>query len=525
MALSKRLYRLLYRSSKSIRDVRNRQLLISTIDHCQDLSRLTFINSSSSSNDGSSNKELYCFKNDTLHALRYCFKYGSMDNIEVTVSLLPRLNRYFKAATVIQRYMDNNDNKDTMLAGAMLVSQLYHNSKVNENEMLREVNDGIDSIVFKTIQELEMNKLSSNLLEVVIDDIQNHHIVLQDEKYDINGHYYRIVDILKALNKVLDERESNRIKGNSNRIIHLVDQIFHDKNVRYKDAMPMVYAVISSEVLSRLYVDILGAAIQSIFLAKICENGEVGDADRSISVANNKVNAKDIVGSWVSVYPTGLQEVTIDFIQNNIVATKVDGDVYIPANATTWKFKIPDDIIECNVDYPGELQVAKENFSKPKMKRCKIRFLKIESSKNGTKSHHYEIIMNPMFEVGAEEVASIDEDNEELIPQRNDTQQWDPTLNYMYFFKTNDLTNVFFDFNERGAVPMSNFVLEGMIKRYSLNKKQLNVIPKVSTSDYVASRMIADIYRNTVRRNINAENINYWGCVSRQIETLLSKET
>ena len=283
----------------------------------------------------------------------------------------------------------------------------------------------------------------------------------------------------------------------------------------------MVYAVISSEVLSRLNVDIRGASIQSIFLTKICENGEVGDADRSISVANNKVNAKDIVGSWVAVYPTGLQEVTIDFIQNTIVATKVDGDIYIPANATTWKFKIPaDNSIECNVDYPGELHIAKENFSQPKLKRCKIRILKVESSKN---SYHYEIIMNPMFEVGTEEVASI-EDNEELIPQRNDTQQWDPTLNYMYFFKTADLTNVFFDFNERGAIPMSNFVLEGMIKRYSLNKKQLTVIPKVSTSDFVASRMIADIYRNTVRRNINAENINYWGCISRQIETLLSKE-
>jgi enoyl-CoA hydratase/carnithine racemase len=60
--------------------------------------------------------------------------------------------------------------------------------------------------------------------------------IFDDEKYEVNGHMYRIVDILKALNKVLDARESSRIKGNSNRIIHLVDQIFQ-KDVKYKDGI------------------------------------------------------------------------------------------------------------------------------------------------------------------------------------------------------------------------------------------------------------------------------------------------
>ena len=123
-----------------------------------------------------------------------------------------------------------------MLNGALLVSQLYHNSKVNENDMIKSIDDGIDSIVYKTIEELEINKLSSNLLEVVLDDMNNNHIILDDEKYEVNGHMYRIVDILKALNKVLDARESSRIKGNSNRIVHLVDQIFQ-KDVKYKDGI------------------------------------------------------------------------------------------------------------------------------------------------------------------------------------------------------------------------------------------------------------------------------------------------
>jgi hypothetical protein len=87
-----------------------------------------------------------------------------------------------------------------MLNGAILVSQLYHNSKVNENDMIKSIDDGIDSIVYKTIEELEINKLSSNLLEVVLDDMNNNHIILDDEKYEVNGHMYRIVDILKALN-------------------------------------------------------------------------------------------------------------------------------------------------------------------------------------------------------------------------------------------------------------------------------------------------------------------------------------
>jgi hypothetical protein len=236
--ISKKLYRLLYRSSKGIRDTRNRELLISTVDHCQDyLSRLTF-NDTSTTSTSSTTKPPYCFKNDTLNALRYCFKHGDPSNTDIIVSLLPRLNRYFKGANVIIRYIDNTTsvNSNSMLNGALLVSQLYHNSKVNENDMIKSIDDGIDSIVYKTIEELEINKLSSNLLEVVLDDMNNNHIILDDEKYEVNGHMYRIVDILKALNKVLDARESSRIKGNSNRIIHLVDQIFQ-KDVKYKDGI------------------------------------------------------------------------------------------------------------------------------------------------------------------------------------------------------------------------------------------------------------------------------------------------
>lgn len=284
--------------------------------------------------------------------------------------------------------------------------------------------------------------------------------------------------------------------------------------------MPLVHSVIASEALSRLGVDLRGAYIQSIFLTKICEDGDVGDTNRSISVADNKFDAKEVVGTWVALYPSGMQEVSIDIQNNSLVATKVDGDVYVPANAITWRINAIGTTIESNVDYPAELQVAKESFSKPKMKRCKIRFVKVESSKS---SYHYEIIMNPLFDAGAEEVTGIEEEGaQKLTPVRND-QQWDPTVNFMYFFKTTDLTKVFIDMSERGVIPMSNFVLEGMIKRYSLSRQNLTIIPKISTSHHIASRMIADIYRNTVRRNINTDNINYWSSITRQIESLLSK--
>ena len=41
--------------------------------------------------------------------------------------------------------------------------------------------------------------------------------------------------------------------------------------------MPLVHSVIASEALSRLGVDLRGAYIQSIFLTKICEDGDVGE--------------------------------------------------------------------------------------------------------------------------------------------------------------------------------------------------------------------------------------------------------
>ena len=213
-----------------------------------------------------------------------------------------------------------------------------------------------------------------------------------------------------------------------------------------------------------------------------------------------------------------MQEVSIEHQSDNIIATKVDGDIFVPANAMTWKFKIPDQDqhIECNIDYPGELQVAKERFSMPKLKRCKLRLIKVESKK----SYHYEIIMNPQFEAGAEDVPDISEEKESMLPKRTEDHQWDPTMNLMYFFKTSDLTKIFIDTSERGAIPMSNFVLEGMIKRYSLNKQYISVISKKSTSNFVASRMVSDIYRNTIRRNTNAENIGYWSSINRQIESL-----
>lgn len=403
----RRVYRMLLKScQKTIFEKQNHEFLVATLDiFQQDLDRLSF--------NHSSNSLVPKFSKNPRQTLRKCFKEGQPNDLDVLMSVLPRLLRYIRAAKLIvqcnnifpeqsrssfyrRKTIDNILNSPyNMTAGALLVSKMFY----NEAELhARDVDT-----IYRDWLEATTDELKTEL-ELVIEDRRNMTRLLKEIYPDlkffrgglIEKRRKRVFPVLVALDNLIRRKENERLRDRSNDYEHLVDQVIHPDTV-YDRAMPITYSVIYCALVNALEVELhaFGIGFPKNFLSRILvkntsnATNNLLQAEKDYALARGgsikgkmsnveKVNVFTLPGNWVVSAESRFFEVVLRYDHNNhmLEAMMVFSHASLPVKL--WQLDLSTlespNHVNCNVEYEGTIYRKGLEEKEPVPLPCSIKF-------------------------------------------------------------------------------------------------------------------------------------------------------
>lgn len=260
--LARRLYRNLLRATKPFFARPSREFLASTIENLQnDLSQLS-----------KGSKVLQKAVKSPHYAIRYAFRNGNSNDIDVLISFLPKLIKYSRALRILQDGIDDTaymlsyrpgSQKYTpydLAPAGLLVSKLYCSEQELKFRNLSEI--------YLQWMEPKSQELRTEFMRILAaankngldSDISKCEPIVQQKR--------RIFYALQALDALIKKYESGREEGSAYE--HLVDQVMKPSSAYYR-AVPITYAVIYTSLLNSLNIGLqaYGISYPKHFLSRL----------------------------------------------------------------------------------------------------------------------------------------------------------------------------------------------------------------------------------------------------------------
>ena len=386
--LSKRLYRLLLKSGKQILEPQNKMFLVSTLT--------VFETSILQLSEGK--KLLHRLKKNPTKALGAAFRTGTIEDIDRLISMLPKLNRYFRAcrlldqfAKSVQPYSYGNllQTEYDIGKGAILISKLQN---TDMHLKLRDVEKQFDLALKSMVLDLKIE--IKNVIQEEGDLYENCDNITVDHNWE-EMQRSRVFAIVIALDRLIKKREQKRLRSLENRYVHFVDQVLEEGSIDYLRATPIVYSTIYCTLINYLGIEVeaFGVSNPKHFLSrlalKVLKNtheekplpfvkfveGRIPPYRGRISFAHVKdMSIGSFSGFWMRISDGTFSSCKVIFDRSTSTLRVFSGG---SSRRLIWQLEVTDNSqranqIKIGVDYFGEYFQNVDGFEK--MIPCTIKF-------------------------------------------------------------------------------------------------------------------------------------------------------
>jgi hypothetical protein len=431
-----------------------------------------------------------------LQTVKECFKTGSVNDLNIFLSFLPKLFRYLRIPEVMHNSLPSlrkptavvnvNRSQYNLGPGASLISRLYYNE---EQLKSRDIKQLFDSFISSMNYELQTE------VESVLINRREFKLPREELSY-MDKRRKRIFYVMMALDKLIRRKEQFRVRGSNYE--HLIDQIIQPQN-DYLRGMPITYSVLYCSLINSLDIDLeaYGIPFPKHFLSRIIVKNYANADDSMLQLEQNEfsgptvdslepsnftwhdaskykeaMNIHSLTGSWICCTDTGFSEFQITYnkekmrLEANLVNNLHDsddtkhhwylemkkmsnivtvGDVY--SGVLIQENKHPQE--ESRKDTNSDVNVTSGNESIPpattntfsKMKDCTIEIFTLPSAVLGSPRKGTPSIRGPYYEI--------------QIRFRSDDQVTMEPDQIHHYCRTIDLDWCLLDISDQGIVPIT----------------------------------------------------------------------
>lgn len=501
--LSRRVYRIIARSSKYMFMKKNRALLeISLESFLQEIEQMTC-------KDTILNK----IPQQPLQTVKECFRKGTNEDMTIFLSFLPKLFRYLRIPEVMNNALppirkptaivNITKSQYNLGPGAKLISNLNYNEKQLENRDIKYLFDTFLSSMNEELQA-EVQKLLSSRRDL---NLPKEELSYMDKRRK------RIFYVLMALDKLIRRKEFDRIRGN--RYEHFIDQIIQPQS-DYLRGMPITYSVLYCSLVNSLDIDLeaYGVPFPKHFLSRIVVKNYANADDHMLTLEQQddtvspfhsqggsaftwrelrksgpqQVSVQTLTGSWVCCTDSGFSEFQFVYDKENMClkgSMVLSGDSMHDGEDTRhhWYVNLNHNLLpnqtnpttmlstgqmyhgwiviennhhnsnssnDINNDSNGE--VAEKASAEPEMKECTIEIVSLSSEVLGSPRKGIPTIRGPYLEV--------------QIKYRGDEQHSLEADQVKYYCRSIDLDWCLLDISDQGIVPITPLNYIASLERY-----------------------------------------------------------
>lgn len=336
-------------------------------------------------------------KRNPQKAIRKAFKDGKEEDIDKLFGMLPRLNRYFRAAKLLNTFSQDLSHPKTFFRdniqkseynigkGAILISKLHYSDKQLKSR-------NVEQIFLDSLQSMAL-ELKRDIQEVIAKEKeslyanQSLHQSFEEKKRS------QIFAIIVALDRLIKKREQRRHRGLG--YVHLVDQVLDPNGLDYYRATPIVYSTIYCTLVNSLNLELeaFGVSNPKHFLSRMSIKNTVNCNKDMKSPIAKLVEAKmpksrgritfsfvkDIIvmsvpGQWMRVNDPSFSSSVMKYDRNTSMLSVYADNHH---NRCLWQVQIiensrPSNYIKIGVDYIGEYFLEIDGTEK--VVPCTVRF-------------------------------------------------------------------------------------------------------------------------------------------------------